>query len=204
MSDKKHGHKPEASHEAEPATTTGAYQSYQKNAKQEPHPTELLGKDTLEKMEAELEKAQNEAKDHWEMSLRLQAEMQNIQRRAEQNIEKAHKFGLEKFASELLPVIDSLEMGLQNSIAAKGQDKDDPIQQGCELTLKMFQDVLKKFNIEVVDPMGEPFNPQLHEAMMMQENKEVAPNTVLVVAQKGYLLNGRILRPARVIISKNT
>ena len=132
--------------------------------------------------------------------LRAQAEAQNAKRRAEQDVEKARKFALERFCSELLPVADNLERALE---AAAGDDEIvKPIAEGVELTLKSFQDALKKFNVEVVDPQGEPFDPQLHQAMSMVENNEVEPNTVIAVMQKGYTLNGRLVRPAMVLVSK--
>jgi molecular chaperone GrpE len=145
----------------------------------------------------ELEEQLAAAKDQ---SLRVAAEAQNITRRAEQEVDKARKFALEKFAGDLLPVIDSLELALAHSSVEDEQVKK--IREGVELTLKMFQDTLKRYNLEAVDPHGQPFNPEHHQAMAMQENAEVEPNSVLNVFQKGYLLNGRLLRPAMVVVSK--
>ncbi|GGU58170.1 protein GrpE [Pseudomonas laurentiana] len=135
-----------------------------------------------------------------DQSLRAAADLQNIRRRAEQDIEKAHKFALEKFAGDLLPVIDSLERGLELSSAE--DENIRPMREGIELTLKMFHDTLKRFNLEAIDPHGEPFNAEHHQAMAMQESAEVEPNSVLKVFQKGYQLNGRLLRPAMVVVSK--
>ncbi|MHC6223924.1 nucleotide exchange factor GrpE [Pseudomonas sp. X10] len=135
-----------------------------------------------------------------DQSLRTAAELQNIRRRAEQDVEKAHKFALEKFAGDLLPVIDSLERGLELSSA--DDETIRPMREGIELTLKMFHDTLKRYKLEAVDPHGEPFNAEHHQAMAMQESAEVEPNSVLKVFQKGYLLNGRLLRPAMVVVSK--
>ena len=136
-----------------------------------------------------------------EMALRAQADAQNVKRRAEQDVEKARKFALEQFARDLLPVVDNLERALE---AASGDDEAvKPIAEGVELTLKSFLDAMKKFNIEVVDPQGEPFDPNLHQAMSMVENNEVEPNSVVAVMQKGYTLNGRLVRPAMVMVSKN-
>ena len=135
-----------------------------------------------------------------DQSLRTAAEVQNIRRRAEQDVEKAHKFALEKFAGDLLPVIDSLELALAHSSAEDEQVKK--IREGVELTLKMFQDTLKRYNLEAIDPHGQPFNAEHHQAMAMQESAELEPNSVLNVFQKGYLLNGRLLRPAMVVVSK--
>ncbi|MBT4522832.1 MAG: nucleotide exchange factor GrpE [Halieaceae bacterium] len=134
-----------------------------------------------------------------EASLRAQADAQNVKRRAEQDVEKARKFALEQFAKELLPVVDNLERALE---AASGDDAIKPIAEGVELTLKSFFDAMKKFHIEAVDPVGEPFDPQFHQAMSMVENNEVEPNTVTMVMQKGYTLNARLVRPAMVVVSK--
>ncbi|WP_252090777.1 nucleotide exchange factor GrpE [Pseudomonas sp. MWU13-3659] len=145
----------------------------------------------------ELEEQLAAAKDQ---SLRAAADLQNIRRRAEQDVEKAHKFALEKFAGDLLPIIDSLERGLELSNA--DDDTIKPMREGIELTLKMFHDTLKRYNLEALEPHGEPFNAEHHQAMAMQESDKVEPNTVVNVFQKGYLLNGRLLRPAMVVVSK--
>lgn len=155
------------------------------------------GELSLEEIVTQLQEDVIAAKD---AAMRAQADAQNIQRRAEQDVEKARKFALERFCSELLPVADNLERALE---AAAGDDEIvKPIAEGVQLTLKSFQDAMKKFNIEVVDPQGEPFDPQLHQAMSMVENSEVEPNTVVAVMQKGYTLNGRLVRPAMVMVSK--
>lgn len=134
-------------------------------------------------------------------ALRAQADAQNVQRRAEQDVERARKFALEQFAKELLAVVDNMERALE---ATDGLDDDvvKPITEGVELTLKSFLAALKKFNVEAVDPQGEPFDPNLHQAMSMVENNDVEPNSVIAVMQKGYTLNGRLLRPAMVMVSK--
>lgn len=134
-------------------------------------------------------------------ALRAQADAQNVKRRAEQDVEKARKFALERFAGELLPVVDNLERALEST--AGDDEVLRPIAEGVELTLKSFMDVLGKNNIEVVDPQGEPFDPNLHQAMTMVDNNEVEPNTVVAVMQKGYTLNGRLVRPAMVMVSKS-
>ena len=134
-----------------------------------------------------------------EQVLRTEAEAQNTRRRAEQDVEKARKFALEKFVNELLPVADNLERAI-----AAGNPEDEAQKgmiEGVELTLKSLQDTLKKFNVEAVNPEGEPFDPQLHQAMSMVPNPDVEPNTVLNVFQKGYTLNGRLVRPAMVVVS---
>ncbi len=155
------------------------------------------GEPSPEQVLAQLEEEVASARD---AALRAAADAQNVKRRAEQDVEKARKFALEQFARELLPVVDNLERALE---ATAGHDAAvKPIAEGVELTLKSFLDALKKFNIEAVDPQGEPFDPNLHQAMTMVENKEVEPNSVIAVMQKGYTLNGRLLRPAMVMVSK--
>lgn len=129
--------------------------------------------------------------------VREQAETQNIQRRASQDVQKAHKFALERFVKELLPVADNLERALQT---AQSSDNASDVE-GVELTLKGLLSVFEKFNVEAVDPEGEPFNPELHQAMSMVPNDDVEPNTVLTVFQKGYVLSGRLVRPAMVVVS---
>ena len=135
-----------------------------------------------------------------DQSLRVAADLQNVRRRAEQDVEKAHKFALEKFAGDLLPIIDSLERGLD--LSSPDDQSIRPMREGIELTLKMFQDTLKRYQMEAVDPHGQPFNADQHQAMAMEESANVEPNTVLKVFQKGYQLNGRLLRPAMVVVSK--
>lgn len=135
-----------------------------------------------------------------EQALRAQAETQNVRRRAEIDVEKAHKFALEKFVRELLPVVDSLEKTVETSTG--DSDLLVRIREGAEMTLSMMLNTLGKFNVEQMDPMGEPFDPQVHEAMSMVPSPEAEPNTVVGVMQKGYLLNGRVVRPAMVMISK--
>lgn len=158
---------------------------------------ELDVEQLLEKL-AEAELAAAKARDDL---LRVQAEMQNLRRRTEQDVEKAHKFGQEKFSVELLSVLDNLERAL--AAAADHEDESvKAIYEGVDLTLKSFIDCFTKFNIEAVDPMGEPFDPALHQAMSIQENPDVEPNTVIAVMQKGYTLHGRVIRPAMVMVSK--
>ena len=136
-----------------------------------------------------------------DQSLRVAADLQNVRRRAEQDVEKAHKFALEKFAGDLLPIIDSLERGLE--LSNPDDENIRPMREGIELTLKMFQDTLKRYQLEAIDPTGgEPFNAEHHQAMAMQESHDLEPNSVLKVFQKGYQLNGRLLRPAMVVVSK--
>lgn len=147
-------------------------------------------------LQAELEKAKSEAADNYEQFLRAQAELANQRRRADKQVEDAHKYAAQKFIESLIPVIDSLEMGLQ----AEGDLEQ--IREGMKLTLKQFETVMEKFNIEAVGKPGDPFNPEHHQAMSMQPHPEYDNNTVSMVLQKGYLLNGRIVRPAMVMVSK--
>ncbi|MEP1471995.1 MAG: nucleotide exchange factor GrpE [Halieaceae bacterium] len=149
--------------------------------------------DVIDKLQTDLAQAED-------ASLRAMADAQNVKRRAEQDVEKARKFALEQFSKDLLPVVDNLERALD----AAGGDEEaiKPIAEGVELTLKSFMDVMKKFHIEAVDPAGEPFDHELHQAIGMLPNADVEPNTVLDVMQKGYTLNGRLMRPAMVMVSK--
>jgi molecular chaperone GrpE len=133
--------------------------------------------------------------------LRVQAEMQNLRRRTELDVEKAHKFGQEKLSAELLAVMDNLERALQVAVDRENESVKSLLQ-GVELTLKSFSDCFRKFGIAQLDPLGEPFDPQVHQAMVMQENPNVDPDTVTAVMQKGYTLHGRVLRPAMVMVSK--
>ena len=151
-------------------------------------------------LEEEVSRLQEDLMAARDAALRAQADAQNVKRRAEQDVEKARKFALERFAGELLPVVDNLKRALES--ASADDEAIKPIAEGVELTLKSFLDVLGKQNIEVVDPNGEPFDPNLHQAMSMVENAEVEPNTVIAVMQKGYTLNGRLVRPAMVMVSK--
>ena len=147
----------------------------------------------------QLEDAQQLAVDSQDKMLRIQAEMENLRKRTERDVSNAHKYANEKFANELLQVKDSLEMGLNMSDEEIDLDK---LKEGTELTLKMLSNAFEKFSIEEVNPIGEAFDPNLHEAMTMQESTEHEPNTVLTVMQKGYTLHGRLIRPAMVIVSK--
>ncbi|WP_213990160.1 nucleotide exchange factor GrpE [Sodalis sp. dw_96] len=148
-------------------------------------------------LQARLDELQQRERDSM---LRAKAEMENVRRRAELDVEKAHKFALEKFAGELLPVIDNLERGLDT--ADKSNSELTPLIEGIELTLKSLLDAVRKFGIEVVEDTHVPFNPAVHQAMTMLESDEHEPNQVMMVMQKGYTLNGRLLRPAMVAVSK--
>lgn len=149
-------------------------------------------------LEEKLTLAEQQAHENWEKSVRAMAELDNVRRRAERDISNAHRYGLEKLLTALLPVVDSIEQALQ--MATK--DSDMAMREGLELTMKLFVDVLQKFEVQQIDPIGLPFDPQKHEAMSIQDVPGTPPNTVMAVFQKGYSLNDRLIRPARVIVSK--
>jgi molecular chaperone GrpE len=151
-------------------------------------------------LEAELQEARNEAAAHLEDFIRARAELENLRKRAARDVENAHKFGLERFMSELLPVKDSIELGL--SAAADTAADAEKLREGLELTLKLFNTASEKFGLKEVNPEGQSFDPEYHQAMSMQEAAGVEPGTVVAVVQKGYLLNDRLLRPAMVIVSQ--
>ncbi|SFN10984.1 molecular chaperone GrpE [Izhakiella capsodis] len=151
----------------------------------------------IAELEAQLAQAQGGVR---EAQLRAQAEIENIRRRVELDVEKAHKFALEKFSNELLPVIDSLERALE--VADKENPELAAMIEGVELTLKSLLSAVRKFGVEVVGDVKVPFNPDVHQAMSMMESDEVEPNHVLMVMQRGYTLNGRLLRPAMVAVAK--
>lgn len=147
-----------------------------------------------------LEDARSKADEHWDQLMRTRAELENLRKRSQRDLEQAHKFALERFSQELLQVWDSLELGHQ--AAQDEQVEVQRLREGTELTLKLLTDVMSKHGVEQIDPMGEAFNPEFHQAMSVQERDDVAPNTVVAVVQKGYLLNGRLLRPAMVMVSR--
>lgn len=147
-----------------------------------------------------LDEARKRADANWDKFLRASAELENLRRRAERDVQNARKFALEKFASELVGVRDSLELG---AAAASAEDADvASLREGSEMTLRLLTATLEKFGIREIDPEGEPFDPEYHEAMSVQESGESEPGSVLKVVQKGYTLNDRLLRPARVIVAR--
>ena len=155
---------------------------------------------TIEELKAELEEAHQKANENWDKAVRTLAEMENLKKRTQKDLEDARKYALTSFAKEILPVFDSLVLGLQ---AATGDSEEvKKFREGSELTIKQFEALFAKFNIVAIDPMGQPFNPEQHQAMLMQEVEGAEPNTVVNVFQKGYLLNGRLLRPAMVVVAK--
>ncbi len=148
-----------------------------------------------------LAEAQAKADEYWEAVLRARADLENVRRRSEIDLSNAHKFALDKFVQELLPIMDSMELGL--AAVASESAEVEKFREGSELTLKMFVAVLEKFGCTQINPLGDKFNPDLHQAITMQEKEGVAPNTVLAVVQKGYQLNERLVRPAMVIVAKS-
>lgn len=172
----------------------------------------------MDNLKTELEEARKKAAENWDLFLRSRADVDNARRRAMLDVENAHKYGIEKFAKEILAVVDSLDHGL---LATKGSNStdttnaedstgsgrgagnnDQSLREGMELTYKLLLDTLDKFGIKQIDPIGEPFDPIKHEALSTQPNGDVAPNIVLVVIQKGFTMHDRLLRPARVIVSR--
>ncbi|WP_281556910.1 nucleotide exchange factor GrpE [Thalassomonas sp. RHCl1] len=154
----------------------------------------------INELELSLAAAQATVADQKDSVVRAKAEVDNIRRRAAQDVEKARKFALEKFAAELLPVIDNMERAIASVNVEDETQK--AIAEGVELTLQSLLSAINKFGVTAVDPQDQPFNPELHQAMSMQEVEGVAPNTVIAVMQKGYELNGRLIRPAMVMVSK--
>lgn len=155
-----------------------------------------------EEMGRLLEDARAKADEHWDTVLRTRAEMENLKRRAQRDVENAHKYALDKFVGELVGVWDSLELGQK---AASAEDADiEKLREGVDLTLKQLSTVMEKFGVEQIDPTGQPFDPDMHQAISMVPTGDVPPNTVVDVIQKGYTLNGRLIRPALVVVSQAT
>ncbi len=147
-----------------------------------------------------LEQARAKADEHYQQMIRAHAELDNLKKRHARDLENAHKFALDRFVTELLGVWDSLELGHS---AAQDESADvQKLREGTELTLKMLGDVMSKFGVEQIDPINQPFNPEFHQAMSMQPRSDVPANTVVAVVQKGYTLNGRLVRPAMVMVSQ--
>jgi len=163
---------------------------------QEEEQLESPGK-IADSIEAQLEDAQAKASENWDHFIRAKAEMDNLRRRSTKDIENAHKYGIEKFVTELLPVLDSMGMGL-----AVEDARAESLREGMEMTLNMLEKMMEKLGIEEIDPMNEKFDAAKHQAMTMQPNADVEPNTVIAVMQKGYSLNDRLIRPAMVMVSK--
>lgn len=159
----------------------------------------LSGEESIEDLQEQLKTAQAKVAEYWDQLVRSKAEMENIQRRAQRDVESARKYSVEKFASDLLPVVDSLEQGIESS---QNTTDVDALREGMEMTTKMLISTLEKQGLIQVHPHGEKFNPEFHEAMSMIASAEVAADHVITVFQKGYQLNGRLVRPARVVVSR--
>jgi molecular chaperone GrpE len=159
---------------------------------------ETAGLVELERLQRSLAESEERAKSNWEQYLRAVADLDNVRKRAARDIESANRYGLEKFAQELLPVKDSLELAVQSSAKADPQT----LREGQQATLQLLSRALEKLGVTLIDPLGEPFDPARHEAMMAQDSAKAEPNSVLQVVQPGYELNGRLLRPARVIVAR--
>ena len=171
------------------------------DAQQTPDAAEpAVATDELSALQQQLSAAEAAAQEEKDRALRIAAEMENLRRRAAQDVEKAHKFALEKFTGELLPVIDSLERALE--LADRDNETLKPMMEGVELTLRAMLTTVGKFGVEQVNPMGDAFDPNRHQAISMVENGNVAPNSVMAVMQKGYELNGRVIRPAMVMVAR--
>lgn len=156
--------------------------------------------ESAEDLSGLLAQAQAKADEHYEQLVRTHAELDNLKKRHARDLENAHKFALDKFVAELLGVWDSLELG-RNAALDESADVDK-LREGTELTLKMLGDVMARFGVEQIDPIDQPFDPEYHQAMSMQPRADVKPNTVVAVVQKGYRLNGRLVRPAMVMVSQ--
>lgn len=156
---------------------------------------------SIEQLQQQLEKAESALKEANDKMLRSMADAENIRRRASLDVENAHKFGVEKIARELLNVVDSLESGL-DTVAEPDQAQLQHLREGMQLTHKLLLDILAQFQIKQLNPLGEIFDPRQHEALTTQPSADVASNTVLAVVQRGYMIHDRVLRPARVVVSK--
>lgn len=168
---------------------------------QENKAPEMLAHLSYEELMQKLDEAEQKANQYWERILRMQAEVENTLRRTERDVANAHKYALEKFVVELLPIIDSLELciaSISDEMRAAGS-----LIEGVDLTLKMFYSAIEKFGIKQVNPVGKVFNPEHHQAISMEADSKATPGTVISVLQKGYLLNNRLIRPALVIVAKS-
>jgi len=160
---------------------------------------EGLTEDHVPDLQVKLEEALAKSNEYYDQMLRTKAELDNVRKRSQREVESAHKYAAEKFVNELLPVIDSMELGQQ---AAETATEIEQIKEGVDMTLNMFSQLLEKFEIEKINPEGDNFDPEFHQAMSIQETADAAPNSVIAVMQKGYSLAGRLLRPAMVVVAK--
>ena len=165
-------------------------------------PEQLLTADDVEHLQQALQAAQEEVDNFKDQYLRAKAEMENVRRRAETDLSNAHKYAIERFAAEVLTVKDSLELAQAIDIQSENAEAVAKMHEGLELTLKQLDSIFEKFALVTLEPKGEKFDPERHQAMTMVESQDVEPNHVVEVVQKGYLLNGRVLRPAMVIVAR--
>lgn len=163
---------------------------------------ELLSHPSYEELQQQLEQAEQTSQQHWDRIMRMQAEADNISRRVERDVANAHKYALEKFVNELLPIIDSLELCV-NSVPKDLKKAAESVVEGVNLTLKMFYAAMEKFGVKQVDPVGQAFDSEFQQAISMQYDPDTKPGMVLSVLQKGYTLNNRLIRPALVVVSKS-
>jgi molecular chaperone GrpE len=171
-----------------------------REAERETKENELLDHPSYQELQKKLDEAEQKVGEYWDKLLRMQAEMENVSRRAERDVANAHKFALEKFTAELLPIIDNLERAVST---AQQQNANEMIE-GVNLTLQLFYSTLQKFGIEQINPENQLFNPEFHQAISTQIDGSVKSGTVLNVLQKGYMLNNRLVRPALVVVSKES
>jgi len=189
----------------DPESPEGAAPETQQSETTQNDQGEPEGESSSDPVAAELESVREQMAALKDQALRSHAEAENVRRRAARDVENAHKFALEKFIGDLLPVIDSLERAVETADSAAESAADDgaaAIAEGVRLSLKLFLDVLVRQGVEQIDPHGEPFDPQRHEAMAMVPNPDMEANSVMDVMQRGYLLNGRLVRAAKVVVSK--
>lgn len=154
---------------------------------------------TTKVLRDQLEKLKQKVDENMELAMRAKAELENVRRRAEKDVASAHKFGTEKMVNELLPILDCLDQGLQT--AKSGQSDANLLIQGTELTIEMFTKALSKFNVSIINPLNQPFDPSKHEAISMVKDGKSPANTIINVVQKGYVINERVIRPARVVVT---
>ena len=189
--------------EGDPAAAAGSADAATRETGENGAPAEQFSagsaQDEAESLRQELEVTRGKLVEQQEAVLRAHAELENVRKRTLRDVENAHKFALDRFIAELLPVLDSIELGIAHAGTANDADG---LRQGMDLTLKKFQDTLGKFGVSSIDPQGEKFNPERHEAVSMQEIQGAAPGTVAAVMQKGYELNGRLVRPAMVVVAR--
>ena len=167
----------------------------------DPKQAELLEHPSYQELLKKLDETEQKCNDYWERILRMQADAENAARRQERDVANAHKYALDKFVFELLPIIDSLELCI-TSVPADMQKSADSVIEGVKMTLKMFYNAMEKFGVKQVNPVSEPFDPEFSQAISMQVDPSVKAGTVISVLQKGYTLNNRLVRPALVVVSK--